>query len=118
MQFYFRAKIGDEIKTFALVSEYSAPHAELLKTSSGAVAACKYEGKECLKVVSAKTILSVVAMVPYPHGGLGTGVWYFLVEKMGLEMAHFAGIEEVDEEEVREEGHDQEGNDDDELDYA
>ena len=100
MQYYFRAPIRGEIQTYALISEYSAPHAELLESSSGAVAASKYEGQNGLKVIEAKSIVSAVAMVPYPHEGLGAGKWHFLVEKMGLEMFGFRGDEETDEDEV------------------
>ncbi len=83
MQYYFRVTIAEEIRTCALVSEYSAPHAELYKTSSHALAVSKYLGQDGLAVIFAKSILSVVAMVPYPHGGVGAGEWHFLVEKMG-----------------------------------
>ena len=52
-------------------------------------------------MINAKCILSAVAMVPYPHAGLGPGRWYFLVEKMGLEIFGFRGDEEPDGEEPR-----------------
>ncbi len=99
VQYYFRVTIADEIKTCALISEYSAPHAELYKTSSHALAVSKYLGQDQLRVIFVKSILSVVAMIPYPHGRIGAGEWHFLVEKMGLTMFHFRGDEEVDEEE-------------------
>ncbi len=102
VQYYFRATIGGAIRTCALVSEYSAPHKGLFESSSGALAVSKYQGEDCLKVINAESILSVVAMVPYPHGGIGHGTWHFLVEKMGLAMFHLRGDEEPDGEEGNE----------------
>ena len=99
MQYYFRAQIGGRVGTYALVSEYSAPDPTLFSKSSGALFVSRYYGQDCLKVINAKSILSAVAMVPYPHAGLGSGKWHFLVEKMGLEMFGFRGDEEADEEE-------------------
>ncbi|KLO10906.1 hypothetical protein SCHPADRAFT_916213 [Schizopora paradoxa] len=98
VQYYFRAALGGEEGTYALVSEYSEPDPTLLKDSSGALTVSKYFGQDSLRVIAAKGILSAVAMVPYPHGGLGPGSWYFLVEKMGLEMFGFRGDEDSDEE--------------------
>lgn len=100
MQYYFRAPIGGEVGTYALVSEYSAPDSDLFKKSSGALAVSKYQGQERLQVINAKSIISAVAMVPYPHAGLGPGEWHFLVEKMGLEMFGFRGDEEAEAEEI------------------
>ncbi len=54
-------------------------------------------GEDGLKVINAKAILSVVAMVPYPHTHLGPGIWYFLVEKMGLAIFGYQGDEDPDE---------------------
>lgn len=39
-------------------------------------------------MISVGEILSVVAMVPFPAGDEND---YFLVEKLGLEIAHFGG---------------------------
>lgn len=100
MQYYFRAPIGGEVGTYALVSEYSAPNSDLFNKSSGTLAVSKYQGQECLQVINAKSIVSAVAMIPYPHAGLGPGNWYFLVEKMGLEIFGFRGDEEPDAEEM------------------
>ncbi len=118
MQYFFRATVAGEIGTWALVSEYTAPNTELLRTSSGALIVCQYMGQDCLRVISAKSIMSVVGMVPYPHGGLGPGQWFFLVEKMGLVMAHFRGDEEVDEQEEQGEHNGDGGDEGSELEYV
>lgn len=97
MQYYFRVAIGQEVMTHALVSQFSEADAELLRDSSGAVVVSQYMGEDGLKVINAKTILSVVAMVPYPHTHLGPGIWYFLVEKMGLAIFGYRGDEDPDE---------------------
>lgn len=96
--------ISGTVRTCALVSEYSEPDRGLFESSSGALAVSKYQGEDRLRVINAKSIQSVVAMVPYPHGGLGVGNWHFLVEKMGLAMFHLRGDEEQDEEEGNEGG--------------
>ena len=85
------------MKTFALVSVYSAPDESLLRKSSGVLAVCKYKGSQALTVIRASTIVSVVAMVPYPLGIQDED--YFLVEKLGLDIAHLAGHDEALQEE-------------------
>lgn len=40
-----------------------------------------------------KSIDSVVAMVPMREGDAGLG-WFFVVEKLGLEIAEMGGVEE------------------------
>lgn len=80
------------MKTFALVSIYSAPDELLLSKSSGALAVCKYKGSLGLKVIPSSSILSVVGMVPFPAGKDEED--FFLVEKLGLDMAHLGGHDE------------------------
>ncbi len=80
-------------KSFALVSLYSAPNALLLKESTGALAVCRYKGLSSLKVILTSSIMSVVGMVPFPGGE--NELDFFLVEKLGLEIAHLGGQDEV-----------------------
>jgi hypothetical protein len=48
---------------------------------------------EGFRVVEVKSIMSVVAIVPLPHGDLGS---CFVAEKLGLEVADLGGVfEEV-----------------------
>ncbi|KAG1844003.1 hypothetical protein C8R48DRAFT_780461 [Suillus tomentosus] len=87
----------DEIYRFvtvAIVSVYSRPDPELLQKSMQTVWSCKYHGDEALQLVSAKSIQSVVAMIPH-RPKLQSGVVedrFFLLEKPGL------GLVTVDEE--------------------
>ncbi len=81
-------------KTFAMVSLFSDANALLLKQSSGALAVCKYKGQESLKVIPTSSIITVVAMVPFPGGEDQNE--FFLVEKLGLEIAFMSGyVEQV-----------------------
>ncbi len=81
------------IKTCALISLYSPPDKFLLEKSVGALAVCKYRGFSSLKVIPTSSILSVVAMVPFPADEDENA--FFLVEKLGLEIAHLGGHDEV-----------------------
>ncbi|GJE93591.1 hypothetical protein PsYK624_097510 [Phanerochaete sordida] len=103
VKFYFRAKVQEETRAFALVSCFSEPDIRLLEASYKALYVCRYRGDDGLVVIDVKAMQSVVAMVPFhvlgsPHSGDGrlvAGQSYFLVEKLGLEMAHMAGFEET-----------------------
>lgn len=92
VQYFFQAEVQGVTKAFALVSLYSPPDAPLLEKSSGALAVCNYKGQSNFKVIPTSSFRSVVAMVPYPAGGEDD---FFLVEKLGLEMAHSCGHDEV-----------------------
>ncbi len=81
------------IKTCALISLYSPPDKFLMEKSYGALAVCKYRGLSSLKVILSSSIMSVVAMVPFPADEDDNS--FFLVEKLGLEMAHLGGHDEV-----------------------
>ena len=70
---------------------YSTPDTEILTLSSGALVVCKYSGPLGYKVIPASSILSVVAMVPFPAGKEDE---FFLVEKLGLEVAYLGGFQE------------------------
>ncbi|KAI6041435.1 hypothetical protein EDC04DRAFT_2893189 [Pisolithus marmoratus] len=81
-----------------LVTLYSHPHPHLLEQSYGVLASCTKLGEASLQVVKISAIQAVVAMVP--HCPVINGVAedrYFLVEKTGMEIAHF-GSEENDDE--------------------
>jgi hypothetical protein len=96
VQFYFRGHINGENITLALVSLYSAPNAELLQESFQTVYLCTYTGVQGLWVVPAKTLMSVVAMIPLDHNEPNVR---FLMEKPGLEVAMMANRgEEVQDE--------------------
>jgi len=86
VKFYFVKLVGDELKAFALVSLYSPPNEYFLWLSSNALIVCRYQGEGALVVVDAKQILSVVAMVPFPFTIEVGGDYYFMIEKIGLDV--------------------------------
>jgi hypothetical protein len=78
--FYFRAEIAGEAQAFALVDLFSEPDKEFLKESYGTVWSCGHGGSEHLQVITAKSILAVVAMVPHSLAdGLRDGISQTLI---------------------------------------
>ena len=86
VQFYFVETFGDVPRALALVSIYSPPDEHLLQQSSTTLVVCGYQGEEALTVIDVKSILSVVAMVPFPFLVGGHGNQYFIIEKIGLDI--------------------------------
>jgi len=70
---------------------YSRPDPVLLEASHHTLWSCGYQGSASLKVISVKTILGVVAMVPVS----GVQDRYFVVQKPGLDIAHMGGNDET-----------------------
>lgn len=93
IQYFFLVEIGSCKQAVALVSVFSEPDKDLLQKSSGALTVCRYEGSRSLKIIDAKCIKSVVAMVPFWHTTSDKSR-YFLIEKFGLEIFHMAGAQE------------------------
>ena len=87
VQYFFRALIGTENRTLALVSVYSPPISELLISSHGTLWASRYQGSNMFRVIDVKSILSVVAMVPLD----AVEGHFFVVEKLGLDVAFLGG---------------------------
>jgi hypothetical protein len=83
------------MQAFALVSPYSPPNGHLLQVSHGTLVVCRYRGDEILWVIDAKSIISVVAMVPFPFLLDGNGDNYFMIEKVGLDVTE-ADTEDYD----------------------
>lgn len=77
------------------MSVFGKPDQDLFESSHGTVRKCAYFGENAFRVVDAKDILSVVAMVPFPH----TQGYYFVVEQMGLEILQQGGYQEVEQSE-------------------
>jgi hypothetical protein len=88
VQFFFRTKVGDEELSFALISLYTAPDVTLLAHSHGTLWSCEYQAEAELRVIPAKSIISVVGMVPHRDDR------FFVTEKLGLEVAYMGGVEE------------------------
>lgn len=85
--FYFTEASGGETRTFAVVSPYSPPNDYLLEVSSNALIVCRYQGDRNISIIDVKTILAVVAMVPFDFLIDGLDNHYFVVEKIGLDVA-------------------------------
>jgi hypothetical protein len=58
-----------------LVSLYSTPEPRLLKASHNTLWSCEYQGDTALQFIKAKTIQSVVAMIPHTPIIEGVGIW-------------------------------------------
>jgi len=67
---------------FRDVSLYSLPNKHLLQLTNDTLIVCGYQGDQSLAVIRVKSILSVVAMIPFPHF-ISTR---FMVEKIGLDV--------------------------------
>lgn len=72
--------------------------------SSKSLYVCRYSGDEALKVIDAKSILSVVSMPPFPLKPEEAGEenadekyknLFYLGEKPGLDIMHYTGQDEV-----------------------
>ena len=89
VQFFFQAHINAQVMTLALVSLFSERDEALFQASHCTVWSCQYQGSDRLLVVEAKSIMSVVAMIPYHHQQ--DDKCYVLVEKLGLDVAYLSG---------------------------
>jgi hypothetical protein len=103
VKYFFRLQFGPTIYSLALLSTFSEPNMELLEKSSHTVYASHYRGEEALVVLDIKKIMSMVAMVPYyrvqDDGTIvDPGDEYFLVEKPYIDIVHFRGETEADDE--------------------
>ena len=86
-----------------MLSLYTPPNEELSRKSFGVVLSCMYQGQNNLLVVDAKCIRSVVALVPFPDtspchtSNPPQNGPFYVVEKMGMDVACMGGIMEVDD---------------------
>ena len=96
VRFYFTKALEDNdgIQTFALVSLYSPPNAHILRETHGTLAVCRYRDREVLMAIDIKSILSVVAMAPFPFIIDGHGDQFFLIEKVGLDVVDADPVED------------------------
>ncbi|KAJ7092160.1 hypothetical protein C8R44DRAFT_719616 [Mycena epipterygia] len=100
IHFFFRAELDGEAQAFALVDLYSEPDEDLCLQSHNTVWSCAHGGGEHLRVITVKSIISVVAMVPHSVVPGGSERYsadsYFLVEKPGLDVMHLSGYQQPD----------------------
>ena len=91
--------------TLTLVLTWSAPDSVLLKQSYGTLYVTQYQGNNALTVIDAKTIVSVVGMVPMPSQNEveqppeTESPPFFLVKRPGLQVYELVGIREDDSDE-------------------
>ena len=94
VKFYFIKTLGGEPQAFALVSLYSPPNEYLLQATYGTLAVCRYQGEGALTVIDVKSVLSVVAMAPFPFLIDGKDNQYFMIEKAGLDVIEADTLED------------------------
>jgi len=85
-------------RAFAVVSPYSPPNKHLLGVSHNTLAVCRYQGDDVLWIIDVKLIVSVVAMVPFDFLIDGQDNYFFLVEKIGLDVIEVDTQDDDDEE--------------------
>ena len=99
VQYYFRTRINDNVHTLAVVSLYGPPDKWLLEASHDTLWSCENQGDDGLVVIEVREINSVVAMVPHrPRiNGKDAQDRYFVVEKIGLDIANMGGWRDKEE---------------------
>ena len=68
------------------MSLYSPPNEYLLQKSHTTLAVCRYPDEGALVVIDAKSILSVVAMIPFNFLIDNNSDQYFMIEQVGLDV--------------------------------
>ena len=87
---------GAHFKDVALVTLYSLPDEDLLAQSHGVLVSCTKLSEDGLCIVDISSIQSVIAMIPHSPPGV-IEERYFLVEKTGMQIAHFGNKNVEDE---------------------
>lgn len=83
--------------SYAVVSVYGPPDAEMLTKSSHVLWAAAYVGDTNLCVIEVKDIISVVSMQPLPQKPGDSDDLWFVVEKAGLDDIELTGyIDSID----------------------
>ena len=65
-----------------------------MRTTHDTLIVCRYRDEDTLVVVDVSSILSVVAMVPFPFVIDGQGEQYFLIEQAGLDVLEIDIVED------------------------
>ena len=87
VQYYFILEVNKVPKTLALVALYDSPDPVKLQNSFYTNIYCKYIGDAGLHVIDIKDIQSVIVMISRQGR-------FFMVKKIGLDIAHLGGIED------------------------
>ncbi|ETW75993.1 hypothetical protein HETIRDRAFT_53847, partial [Heterobasidion irregulare TC 32-1] len=94
VRFYFSSRMQEKDIPLALISLFSPPDPGLMEASSNTVLSCMHQGDDGLAVVEVNCIIAGVAMVPYTNGPNSIGTWFFVAEKMGLDVTCMDGRQE------------------------
>lgn len=94
VKYYFLEKFGNESRAFALVSFYSPPNEYILQRTFHTLLVCRYRGDQALVVVDIESILSVVAMAPFPFLVDGQDEQYFMIEQPGVDVIEADTLED------------------------
>ena len=86
VKYYFMKIFGGTSKALAIISLYSLPDEYLLHRTYDTLCVCRYQGEEDIAVINAKSILSVVATVPFPFLVGGHSDQFFIIEQIGLDV--------------------------------
>jgi len=78
--------LGGASTALAAVSLYSPPDEYLLQLTHDTLYVCGHLGEGAVVVIDVKSILSVIAMVPFPFIVGGRSDQYFLIEQIGLDV--------------------------------
>ena len=93
MQFYFRSNHSGTERAYALVLVWSEPDTDLLRESVNTVYSCVYVGEEDLRIIDAKAISSVIAMVPMTPRDGDQSSRFFLLEKPGQAIMQLGDVD-------------------------
>jgi hypothetical protein len=105
VQYFFNAIVNDARITLALVALYSRPDEELFKQSNWTVWSVTEQGQSGLCVINAKSILSVISVIPHNHHvqADSSDERFFIWEQMGMDMALLSRhVDDSDEGQVEE----------------
>ncbi|KAI0716630.1 hypothetical protein C8Q76DRAFT_617213 [Earliella scabrosa] len=99
VQYFFQMQIRGVVKTFAMVTTFSAPDVEILRSSCNVLRACTFQ-RDSQVMVPVEDIAAGVAMVPLPltetekvlpNTAALERDRFFVVEKPGLDIAMLRG---------------------------
>jgi hypothetical protein len=65
---------------------YSPPDEYLLRLTHDTLYVCGHPGEDAVVVIDIKSIVSVIAMVPFPFVVGGRSNQYFMIEQIGLDI--------------------------------
>ncbi|KAF9646784.1 hypothetical protein BDM02DRAFT_3156425 [Thelephora ganbajun] len=86
VKYYFVNNFGGTSIALTAVLLYSPADEYIFHLTHGTLCICEHQGEENVVVVNVKSIISVVAMVPFPFIVRGCNNQYFMIEQIGLDV--------------------------------